>query len=379
MMANFSSSTGYAWNNIYRLFAVVGSSFAAHGLRPLVSFRRLDELPDSLRGRRGFEFMQLDPYPRSGTGLWHLVAAIRRHRVKCVYLTDQPSADWRYCLFRLAGVRRVLVHNRISVASPQPVTVPEGGLRGVLKFIYCRLPWFGADRTYAVSQFVRDRLVNKARVPSSRVEVILNGIPVDRFGAANPTAMAGPLTIFSSGRATRHKGIHILIEALARLQQKGGIDTPSLRYAGDGPDRAFFEGLARQRGLADRIQFLGELDDVSQEIAAADIVVVPSIWGDACPSAVSEGLASGRPLVATRVGGVPEMIGDDTNAVLVEPGDVEALADALRRLISDPQLRRDLGSRGRARAEAALREEDYHERLVSLMLQDAGLATKGSA
>jgi glycosyltransferase involved in cell wall biosynthesis len=373
MMANFSNQTGYAWSNIYRLFDVVGEAFRERGVRTLVSFRRLRPPVDALRG--DFDFLELSPRPRSLREGVRLLRAIRVNRVRYVYLTDHASADWRYALMRLAGVRRILVHNRVSVPSPVRVTEQERGIRGWLKYVYQRIPLIAADRTYAVSGFVRDRLVLKARVPEARVETILNGIRIDRFLAPMPAPSERPIRIFTGCRATRHKGIHILIEALAVLRDEHGITDAEVVFAGDGPDRERFEALVLRLDLKDRFEFVGEVEDTSELMGSADIVVVPSIWGDACPSAVSEGLASGRPLVATRVGGVPELVGRADSALLVTPGDPAELAAALAGLIRAPEKCRELGARGRRRAREALGEEAYHKRMIDRLLSDTGVVS----
>jgi glycosyltransferase involved in cell wall biosynthesis len=287
MMANFSSRTGYAWSNIYRLYEVVGEAFRQRGVRTLVSFRRLRPPVTAFQG--DFDFLELAPQPRSLRDGARLLRAIRANRVRYVYLTDQPSADWRYALMRLAGVRRILVHNRVSVPSSARVTEADRSVRGWLKYLYHRIPLFGADRTYAVSDFVRDRLVLRARVPEARVETILNGIPVERFVAPERTTTDGVVRIFTGGRATRHKGIHVLIEALALLRDQHGVTDCEVVFAGDGPDRGRFEDLVSRFGLGDRFRFLGEVEDTAAHVASADIVVVPSIWGDACSSRPGSG------------------------------------------------------------------------------------------
>jgi glycosyltransferase involved in cell wall biosynthesis len=373
MMANFSSDTGYAWSNIYRLFGVLAKEFARHGVGSIVSFRRLADPPGAPAELGHLRILELSPYPRGWRELVRLLTAIRSHRVRYVYLTDHASADWRYPLMRLAGVRRILVHNRVSVPSPARVTMRQRGPRGWLKFVYHRLPWFGADRTYAVSDFVRSRLILKARVPERRVVTIMNGIPVEHFDAPPPRQGGGPLRVFTGARATKHKGIHVLIAALARLESEHGIDDVVVEFAGDGPDRDEFEALARRLGVAERFRFLGEIEDTAPRMADADVVVVPSIWGDACPSAVSEGLASGRAVIATAVGGVPEIVGDSGNALLVPADDAGALASAIARLVRDPEYRLELGRLGRARARDALDERTYHAAVLTQVLRDADL------
>jgi glycosyltransferase involved in cell wall biosynthesis len=235
-----------------------------------------------------------------------------------------------------------------------------------------------ADRVYAVSDFVRARLVLKGRMPDDRIRVIPNGIDLQRFAPNPPEPLDNRrIRIFTGARASVHKGIEVLVHATERLRSHHGIQGFEVTYAGDGPTLPALRALVAELDLRDCFHLLGEVPSTEQLQKEADIIVVPSIWGDACPSSVSEGLASGKPVVATRVGGVPEIVGDEHNAVLVEPSDPDALADALARLIRDPECRRELGRRGRARAEAALDESRYHAEVIAQMLSDCGLSNGG--
>lgn len=369
LASNFSNRTGYAWNNIHRLFEVLAQEFQSHGYAVWVSFHEL-EPPVELGDDGAVDgFIEFHSRPSGLRELPAWLAKIRRLGIRIAYFTDHPSAHHRYALLRLAGVRRIIVHNRISVADPRPVQ-PERGLRGALKWLSARLPFFSADRTYAVSDFVRDRLVYKARVPARRVLTILNGVDLERFSPAHRVSSDSTVSVFCGGRASPHKGIDVLIEAAARLRERDGFPAFRLRYAGDGPELASLKQKARDLGLGESFQFLGRVESTASLVREADIVVVPSTWGDACPSTISEALACGKALVATRVGGVPEQVGDPPAALLVEPNDAAALAEAIASLVLDPGRRARLETAARARAEAALDQRRYHQQVIAQILSD---------
>jgi glycosyltransferase involved in cell wall biosynthesis len=132
--------------------------------------------------------------------------------------------------------------------------------------------------------------------------------------------------------------------------------------------------MVREMNLDRHFRFLGELPSTVENLRSADVVVVPSVWGDACPSAVAEGLASGAALVTTRVGGVPELVGDEQNALVVPPNDPEALAAAIATLARDEQLRVRIARLGIQRARDALDEVRYHSAVVQHLLGDFGFA-----
>ena len=132
------------------------------------------------------------------------------------------------------------------------------------------------------------------------------------------------------GRLATQKGFGTLIQAAGQWQRRPAV--PLVIIAGDGPLDAELRHQAGAAGVA--VRFLGPRRDVPALLGAADVVVVPSTW-EGQPLIVQEALRAGRPLVATRVGGIADLTGDD-GAVLVPPGDPVALATAVTRILDDP-------------------------------------------
>ena len=174
------------------------------------------------------------------------------------------------------------------------------------------------------------------------------GIPAERF------------TVGWIGRMTAVKRTDDIVLAMKRLLDRG-VDA-CLCLVGDGPDREATEQLAHDLGIVDRCLFLGYQDDVAPFYAAFDALVLPSA-NEGTPVSAIEALAGGRPVVATRVGGVPDVVRDGVDGFLVEPGDVDALADRLGQLAADPELRAPDGRGGtRTRARALLRRAPRRRR-----------------
>lgn len=146
-------------------------------------------------------------------------------------------------------------------------------------------------------------------------------------------------------RLAELKGVRDLLHAVAGLRNE--FPEISLTIAGDGPSRSRFEALTQQLGLDDVVTFTGYVSPqtVTNELAAADVLVLPS-YAEGVPVTLMEAMALGRPVVATQVGGVSELVEDEVNGLIVRPGDVDGLARALGRLLSDPQLGHNLGRNG---------------------------------
>jgi glycosyltransferase involved in cell wall biosynthesis len=190
-------------------------------------------------------------------------------------------------------------------------------------------------------------------VEGERVTVVPNAAPPlpampERDEARAGFGVAGPTLAFA-GRITRQKALDVALDALARVN---GV---SLLVAGDGPDLPAVRRQATERGLDGRVRFVGSLgrDDVLALFRAADASLLSSSWEN-FPHTVVEALAVGTPVIATAVGGVPELVRDGSNGLLVPAGDAGALADAIRRVVAEPGLRERL-------AEAAPRSVEHLE------------------
>jgi glycosyltransferase involved in cell wall biosynthesis len=213
----------------------------------------------------------------------------------------------------------------------------------------------GTTVLVAVSPQVRDDLVELGVAPAEKFAVIRLGIELEeRVGSANGRAetrryLGIPAERFAVGwvgRMTAVKRCDDVLEGFRRLREHGVEAT--LCLVGDGPDRPQLEQLAHELGIMRDTLFLGYQKDVGRLYAAFDALVLPS-GNEGTPVSVIEALAAGTPVVATRVGGVPDVVRDGKDGFLVEPGATDELADRLRRLATDPGLRRRLGSAGRER------------------------------
>jgi glycosyltransferase involved in cell wall biosynthesis len=197
----------------------------------------------------------------------------------------------------------------------------------------------------------------RSRLPATlhdRIHVVGNGVDTAQFPARSRDRADGPLRIVFLGRVVEEKGPDVLLEAAASL---GRTDLEILVVGSYGFDPAAplspyesgLRALAARTGLAVTFQPFSPRAALPGLLADADVMVVPSRWPEPSGLTVGEGMSTGLVVVASRAGGIPEVLGDA--GILVPPGDAIALAAALDRVASDPALRRDLGIRARTRAE----------------------------
>jgi glycosyltransferase involved in cell wall biosynthesis len=204
-----------------------------------------------------------------------------------------------------------------------------------------------------------------------RVHVVPNGIdtstfrPQPRDEARSRVGLDGGPVLVSVGRLSREKGHDLAIRSLTCF----GSDVPRLVLVGDGDQRESLDRLARELGVRDRISFVRRQDHagVATYLAAADVVVLPTVREEAAPLVVPQAMAVGVPVVASSIGGVTEVIDQPgENGLLVPPGDVQALAHATEMLLSDPEGARRIGGGGRRRVLDEYTVETMAERTLAI-------------
>jgi glycosyltransferase involved in cell wall biosynthesis len=200
-----------------------------------------------------------------------------------------------------------------------------------------------------ISHFCRSQLMCFADPEHwSKLHIVHCGVDPTRYA---PKPDRDGLQALFVGRLAKVKGAPILIEAMARLAEK--YPDLTLRLVGDGPDRAALETEVAERGLQDRVAFLGYKSqaEVAEELAQTDVFVLPS-FAEGVPVVLMEAMAAQVPVLSTRIAGVPELVEDGVSGRLVPPGDVDAFTEAFDALLSNPDKRASFGTAGRAKVMA---------------------------
>jgi glycosyltransferase involved in cell wall biosynthesis len=305
--------------------------------------------------------------------------------VHCLDASRPTSLAWLRRLRRLVRDRDIaLVHThmpapaaaaRVALPGRAPAFVHTehnlwGRYRAPTRWAN-RVTWRRNAAAVAVSAAVADSV--RARRP--RPEVVVHGLDAGR-PAPLPRAAAlaalgldpgGPV-VGTVGNLTAKKDHATLVAAMARLAD----ERPDARVVvvGAGPLEADLRAQVARSGLGDRVTLAGSRGDVAEILGAFDVFVLSSRV-EGLPIALLEAMAAARPCVATAVGGIPEVIGDGVDGLLVPPGDPEALAGAVAKLLADPDRRADLGARAAARARdfdiaaAVRRLEAVYERVLA--------------
>lgn len=247
-----------------------------------------------------------------------------------------------------------------------------------------RTRWLGrlaggfASRFYCLTNDMAEWIGSHRIVPRRKVRVIQNGIDVDCYRLPGDTAAvraglgipAGAPVIGTVGRLNEIKRQDVLLRAFARLRTPG--PEPHLLLVGDGPLRADLEKLAGELGVVGRVHFAGYQDHTPPYLHAMQLFALTS-RSEGMPQALLEACVAGVPVVASRVGGIPEVIEHGRTGLLFEPGDEGALAAALESLLGSPEQCRKLAAAAHDRVESAFSvarmAAEYHRDFLELLVR----------
>jgi glycosyltransferase involved in cell wall biosynthesis len=289
----------------------------------------------------GTSFLPLARRSRAAIWQWRRLATyLRRERVDVLHAHMFGSNAWGTAIGRLARVSVIVAHEHTWSFEGEPIR----------QLLDRELIGRFSDAFIAVSRRDERKMIEIERVPPTRIRFIANGIaprhPTPGRDLRGELGVGpGPL-LGAVGALRAQKGYDILIRAAAQLRERH----PGLRVviAGEGGEQKRLESLIGELGLAEVVKLLGRRLDVPDILAALDVAVSASLY-EGSPLAMMECMAAGLPIVATSVGGVPDLIEHGVHGLLVQPGDVEGLASAIDGLLGDPEYASALGARAKQR------------------------------
>jgi len=294
----------------------------------------------------------------------HLAAVLDVRRPEILH-THGLDADLIGAIAALGRPVRHVSHLRISPPSGRH----ESWQARIRRVLFCFLTARKGTVFIAVSEAVRLEMAKYYCLPLQQIVTVLNGIDCNEFGdkAVNSQSInAGSrrFVIGSAGRLVPMKGFEHLIAAAKTLADSGLLF--EVRIAGTGSQRAALEQVARDLGISGLVQFLGPVQDMASFYRSLDVFVLPSVSTEGLPLVVLEAMASRVPVVATRLAGAPEVIESGVNGLLVPPGDVGVLAEALMGLAGDAKLRLKFAELGVAHVREKFTVERVAEQVAAV-------------
>ena len=214
-------------------------------------------------------------------------------------------------------------------------------------------------KAIAVAGAVKTFMTTKRGIPADKIEVIYNGLPLEyckKFSEEEKADIRYNLDLADTtdpiitivGRLDPIKGHEVLISALSKLTNSNLLYTCLI--VGDGELMPSLRKLTKDLGVSEHVRFLGFRNDISEILSITDIMVISS-YSEGCPLTLLEGMAAGKAIVSTAVGGIPEMLEDGETAIMIESGDSKAMSSALEILIKNKVLRTKLGAQAKQACE----------------------------
>jgi glycosyltransferase involved in cell wall biosynthesis len=329
-------------HGVKRLFAWMIPRFDASRYEvSLLSLRRKDLSEDNLESL-GFPVYYLEKGKFDPSTLPALTSLLSKLEIDVIQTHGYGATTFgRIAAWRL-GIGSILHEHANLTDTPWFQKIPDRLLDPV------------TDVAIAVSESTREFCIRARKLSPERVKKVYLGAPLDEFHPFAPEARRAAREKLGFGpnekivgtvtRLMESKGNRYLIEAAAILA--GKRNDVRIAVVGEGPLLSDLEARARELGVSERVSFLGFQRDVAPAIAAFDVSVFPSLW-EGTPLTVFEAMAMSKPIVATSVDGLRDVLGDDDNALVVPPKDPGALARALERVLDEPRLASQLSERAR--------------------------------
>lgn len=300
---------------------------------------------------RGIETHVIDEAHRSLPALaWTCSRRLRGRRIDLVH-----SHRYKENLMTTLVARMLSIRRTVTTVHGIPEINPKARLRGRLVRAIDRLNVRACfDSVVAVSAEMRTELLDWFRVPQDRVRLIYNGIAVPAAADIADTEGGDDVHIGTVGRLVPVKGHRLFLELAANLHRR----YPNVRFSilGDGPVKAQLMADTERLGIGDRVAFVPAQADPRPYYRDLDIYVNTSLH-EGLPLSVLEAMACGKPVVAARVGGIPEVIRHGQDGFLIDGRRAHAFAACCARMIDEPALRRSMGRTARARIVATFGRE----------------------
>lgn len=285
--------------------------------------------------------------PRDVSGYLEFARAVRKLKPELIHINLPGTYDAFASLVApvawFAGCRSIVTTEHLAM------------VEGTWKRRYAkRLGTLFISAVISITESNVEFLTRINGVPRSRITVIHNGVNMADFDRAVSSQLRRRLGLDDStfvfaivGSLVERKGHRYLLEAFAKLRLSGYVKS-ALLVIGEGEEKASLMNKCSDLGLTGEVFFLGQRDDIRDIMVDMDCLVVPSMM-EGMPYVILEAMATSKPVIASRIHGIPEVIVEDKTGLLVPPGDVDSLYAAMRKIVADPVAGREMGVFGRQR------------------------------
>lgn len=356
LVANWESGVGYAWWLMESYWECLADH---HKGVSILAYPKITAIPVNIM-RSPVRCVEFDFTPAGS--LFKQCMYLYQNGVRTVYLTDQAMRSWRYMLWRLCGVRRIVSHDHTP-----GLRTPPTGIKRILKWTMNRLPFVTVDLALGATEFVRQRSIDVACLPARKCYAIPNGLPLTEAKALNVHAEFNIATdraiLVSTGRLSPVKNIEFALRLVAMVKEVHFL------HIGDGPDGARLKVLASELGIAHRVTWAGKRGDVACILPSCDVAIQPSRGEVGYSLSILEYMRAGLPVLVPDNPSVCGATRDKVDGFVYPENDVAVAAELLSRLLQDGALRAAMGCAGKKSVNETFTLQKAHLRLRELMFE----------
>ena len=363
-VANWDSDVGYAWWLMESFWAEIARHYHTE-YQVTIAYPSISKIPKVIEESR-LKIEKMDFVTQHFGSIFSQLKFIISNRVRYLYFSDRPISYWRYPLYRLAGVRRIIVHDHT------PGTRSKAGfIKHTLKLLRTRIPFYSADGVVGATDYVKKRLAEINGFPSDKCFAAPNGVrPVTSTHGSN----ANPYKLFSIpedrkiivsvGRANFYKGVDFALDTVKVLIKEFQASNIHFLYLGDGPDLEEFKRLAIEYGIETHVSFPGRVDNVSEILKFCYIAFHPSRGEVGYSLSILEYMQAALATVVSDNPSVCEATEDGVTGRIYQEGNVANAAESINSLLSNEALTQSMGNNALVKTQTDYSMESCHRALI---------------
>lgn len=351
LVSNYPSDVGYAWWLMEHFWILLSRYFERKGASTFLAYPSITKLPAHIENST-IQAIELDLPGQNAAQRKRLREFIKRNNITDIYLTDRPWFNINYAILRLWGVKNIVVHDHTPGDRPR-----IGGLKGTLKAVRHRLPLLCANSQLCVSALMRERSIENGRIPGEKCHVVQNGIPpVEVNKQIAPDLRAGlnipenSTVCITTGRAHPYKRFDFIIDVAAALNKTLPELNLVFLLVGDGPALPALQQQIQELGLQNRVKLTGFRADAKNLLATADVAMHAAL-GEGFSLSIIEYMSAGLPVLVPDIPSVKQAIEHGKTGLVYGKDDVADAANCLKKLVTTPEYRQELGVNARTKAD----------------------------
>ena len=368
LVANWDSDVGYAWWLMENFWCTIAQEYSNKGYACFLIYPSISIIPKTIL-ESPIQIIQHDYEDQTKANLNLLKKIIHEQNIGYVYLSDKPEISLVYLKLKCWGVKKIAIHDH-TPGDRETVS----GLKYIAKKCLKILPLITADLYIAVTEFVRDRMINSGCLPTNKCCVAKNGIqPIklaqnmeyychDEFGLAHDSTI-----IISTGRACYYKQVDFLILSFAKLCNDHRKDNVFFIFCGDGSELEEFKYLAIANNVQDKFIFAGQRNDISKLLQSCDIGIQSSKGEVGYSLSILEYMSAGLATLVPSRPSTCQSIIDNKSGLIFKYDSIESAVEKLLLVVNNEKLRSALGENARKSVENNFNLDNTNKSLLECL------------